>query len=534
MFIKRYSLLITAVSASIGLLGCGTLGTYYPKSSATPTAISHAERIPQRKSLVARKLPETDAETLPQQITQERAAQSLPEETPTVDLAAEILPVEFEPAPAEEPQPLEAEPPPYDSVPLPEPATDIEPLQATGMTLEQLESIALANNPAIKQLAATTQKAAGYRTQVFARPNPTVGYQGQQIADRQTDQHLAFIQRTFVTGGKLELNRRVLNANLAAQLQELEAQRFRVSTDIRIRFYQALALQRQLELIREFSVVAEKGLRIAELREEGGEGSHIDVLQAKIQMNEITLLQQQTNAKLAAVWREISALAGVPHLPQATLEGTLPTKTPARDWKQLAAALVAASPEYAAAQVRISRACADLERQLKQPLPNVAVQLGAGVDYATNSGMLNLQFGVPVPVNNANQGNIAAARAEVSRARLDAQRIQNDIEARLAMVSREYDTSVAAVNQYALNIIPSAVSSMELAEQAYQAGETEFVQLLIARRTYFDSNLEYVVAQSQLAGAQAKIDGFVLTGALNSIRDESGSDSLRGETLSQQ
>jgi cobalt-zinc-cadmium efflux system outer membrane protein len=446
----------------------------------------------------------------------------------------EILPVEFEPAPAEEPQPLEAEPPPYDAVPLPEPATDAEPVQGTGMTLEQLESIALANNPAIKELAATTQKAAGYRTQVGAKPNPSVGYQAQQLADEGTDQHLAIYEREFVTGGKLQLNRRVLNAALAAQLQELEAQRLRVTTDIRIRFYQALALQRQLELIKEFSTVAKKGLRIAELREEGGEGSHIDVLQAKIQSNEITLLQQQTNAKLAAVWREISALAGVPHLAYATLEGTLPTKTPGRDWEQLASTLVASSPEYAAAQVRITRACADLERQLKQPLPNVVTQFGAGFDNSTDSGMLNLQFGVPLPINNNNRGNISAARAEVTRARLDAQRIQNNIEARLAIVSREYDTAVAAVNQYASNIIPSAVSSMELAEQAYQAGEVEFVQLLIARRTYFESNLEYVVAQSQLAAAQAKIDGFVLTGALDSIRDESGSDSLRGATFSQQ
>jgi len=436
--------------------------------------------------------------------------------------------------------PIQTVPPPPlpgSNVP-PAPGSDDETGDANGvgnrMTLEELEGIALANNPAIQELVATTQKAAGYRTQVSVRPNPSVGYQGQQLADNHTDQHLAFMEREFVTAGKRQLNRRVLNAALAAQLQELEAQRLRVTTDIRIRFYQALAFQRQLELINEFSAVAEKGLRIAQLRREAGEGSQVDVLQATILKNEITLTQQQTSARLAAIWREISALAGVPNLPYATLEGTLPTLTPPRDWQQLSATLVQSSPEFAAAQVRITRACANLERQLKQPIPNLAVQLGAGVDYGAQSGMLNVQVGVPVPVSNANQGNIAAARAEIRRAHMDAQRIRNDIEARLAVVSREYDTAVAAVNQYSSNILPSAVSSMDLAEQAYQAGEAEFVQLLIARRTYFESNLKYVSAQSDLAGAQAQIDGFLLTGALNSVRDESGDDSLRGQTFSQQ
>lgn len=402
------------------------------------------------------------------------------------------------------------------------------------MTLQELEQLALTNNPAIQELAATTQKAAGYRTQVLTKPNPVVGYQGQQLADRGTDQHLAFVEQEFVTGGKLELNHRVLNATLYAQLRELDAQRLRVTTDIRIRFYKALAIQRQLDLIAEFSEVAAKGLRIAELRKEAGEGSQVDVLQAKIQKSEVDLSQQQARARLAAIWREIAALAGVPNLPYATLDGTLPKDTSTLDWQGVSSTLVSSSPEYAAARARISRAHAALERQIVQPIPNVAVQLAGGADYSTDSGMINVQVGLPIPLHNKNQGNIAAAHAEVCRAHMEAHRIENDIEARLAMVSQEYDTAAAAVDQYASQILPSAIDSMELAEQAYEAGEAEFVQLLIARKTYFDSNLKYVDAQSQLAIAQAKIDGFVLTGALEGVRDDSGDDSLRGQTFSQQ
>ncbi len=402
------------------------------------------------------------------------------------------------------------------------------------MTLQELESLALTNNPTISELAASTQKASGYRSQVLTRPNPIIGYQGQQLADRGTDQHLAFVEREFVTGGKLELNERVLNATLSAQLQELEAQRFRVRTDIRTRFYQALAIQNQIDIITEFHIIAEKGLEYAELRKKAGESSQVDVLQSQILKSEVGLAKRQADARLAAIWREISAVAGVSDLPIARLDGTLPTKTDLIDWDGLAASMVASSPEYNAAQDRIYRAHAALERQQVQPVPNVAVQLGAGVDYGTNSGMLNLQVGIPLPVSNKNLGNIEAANAEICRAQMEAQRIQNNIEARLAVVSKEYDTAVAAIDVYSTEILPSASASMKLADQAYKAGEVGFVQVLLTRKTFFDTNLQYINARSQLAIAQAKIDGFVLTGALDRVPDDSGDTSLRDLTFSQQ
>ena len=95
-----------------------------------------------------------------------------------------------------------------------------------GTTLDELVSLALNNNPAVKELAATTQKAAGYRTQVGLYANPNVGYQAQQLADRGTDQHLLFAEQEFATGGKLELNRRVQNEALRAQYYDTIRCRF--------------------------------------------------------------------------------------------------------------------------------------------------------------------------------------------------------------------------------------------------------------------------------------------------------------------
>jgi len=410
-------------------------------------------------------------------------------------------------------------------------AVDVNP---SGLTLEEFEAIALGNNPTIAELVATTQKAAGYRTQVGLRANPSIGYNGTQLADEGTDQHTAFISQTIVTADKLALNRRVLNEALRAQLQQLEAQKYRVTTDIRMKFYDALAAQQRIKLIQEFRSVSNKGVDLAELRKQALEGSQLDVLQAKVQQNEIDLALQQAEISYNAAWRELAALAGTPQMAPAVLRGELPAEATPRDWTTLAASMVASSPEYQAAQTRVSQAVANLDRQNVQAIPNLDVQFASGYDHATDSGLINVQVGAPIPVFNQNQGNIAAARAERARACREVERIENAISARLAAVSRDYDSSLAAVSKYTNDILPNAAEGLRLAETAYQAGETSFLQVLVARRTYFDTNLQFIASQAQLAQARAQVDGYVLSGALDAVEDSSGDDSLRGLTFSQQ
>ena len=108
--------------------------------------------------------------------------------------------------------------------------------ESPALTLDQIEQIALANNPTIISANAGANKAVGLQNQVGTRPNPTVGYSGNQIADEGTDQHTIYFEQEFIRGKKLQLNRQVLSHTTNAQRLETEVQRHRVLTDVRIRF----------------------------------------------------------------------------------------------------------------------------------------------------------------------------------------------------------------------------------------------------------------------------------------------------------
>lgn len=401
-------------------------------------------------------------------------------------------------------------------------------------TLASLEATALQNNPAIAQASASAYKAIGFHDQVGTKPNPTVGYNGTQLADQGTDQHVAFVEQDIVMGGKLARNRAVLSQEIQSQLWEVEAQRYRVQTDVRQRFYEALAAQRRLVLATEFREIAAKGVEVAKARVEAKEGSIPEVLQAEIQFNQVEVQRRQAEAAFRGAWNQLMAMVGLNGTAPGVLDGTLPVSVAFDDLQTIKGEAQTSSPELQAARARVARARANVERQEVQAIPNLSFQLAAGVDNGTNSGMVNAQVGLPVPIFNRNEGNIAAAHAELTRACQELRRIELSIESRMARAAQDYESAAAAVEQYQQTILPKAEQTLRLSEEAYSAGEFGFLQVLVARRTYFESNLEYVIAQSNLAQSEAYLQGLALSGGLGDTRDTEFDSGLRDQSLSGQ
>jgi outer membrane protein, heavy metal efflux system len=404
----------------------------------------------------------------------------------------------------------------------------------TSLNLATLEQMALENNPAIRQASASASKAAGFRDQVGLYPNPTLTYNGQQLGDAGTDQHMLTLSQDIVTGNKLCLNQQVLNQAVQAQLWEVEAQRQRVLTDVRTMYYEALAAQRRLALATDFQDVAAKGVRVAEARKAALEGSQPEILQAEIQLQEVELQQQQSQYELTAAWKELTAIVGLPDLSLSGLEGELPRTGEARDWDAVFEELASQSPELHAARSRVDRASANLCRQDAQAIPNLGLELGVGRDLGTGSDFAQVGIGVPLPVFNRNEGNISAAHAEYCRATQDYQRLRLSLKARLARAAKDHDSALATVQRYEGQILPKAQQSLSLSEQAYAAAEFDFLQVLTARRTYFESNVRAVDARRQLAQANTLIEGLLLSGGLSETVDTIEDDGLRGQALSGQ
>ncbi len=401
-----------------------------------------------------------------------------------------------------------------------------------GLTLEAIEQLALANNPAIKQANAASARAAGMRVQVGLKPNPTIGYFGEEIGNEGSEGlQGAFVSQIFLRGEKLAWNRQVHGHDVKAMNLQTETQRERVRTDVRLAFYDALAAQKRLQIAKEFRSVAQEGVIVSEERMEAKVGTRPDILQSQIQLGEIDLAIKQAEFELSAAINELAALVGVREFGTTEIIGELDVSVEARDTETEFALILAKSPQLAAAQVWVDRARDNIQRQQVQPIPNVKAQLGAGGDSATGTGFANVQLSIPVPVHNKNQGNIRAAQAEYCAATNNLQRIRQSIRLDLARVMREYKIAEATVRQYQVTILPKAEETLKLMKEAQSAGEFDFLRVLTARRSYIEANLKLVTAMGQLAKANAKLDGLLLTGGLSNVEMYDMDDSLRGQAL---
>ena len=276
----------------------------------------------------------------------------------------------------------------------------IQELEALGISLEELTQLALANNPVIRQAAAATGKTVGYREQVGLYSNPSVGYNGSQLADRSTDQHTAFVTQDIVTGQKLERNVHVLEHEVRAMTWDAETQRHTVLSDVKQLYYQYLGAQTQMRLAKDFVELGQQGVDLTGKRKKAGEASQLDVLQTEIQLQQLKVAERQATIAVKETWKQLLATVGIPMMELRKASGELPTIHRQFNWDEEYTKLLESSPELQACLARNCRARANLDRQLSQITPNLSLMTAAGYDRGTGSQMINTQVSLPLPIRN--------------------------------------------------------------------------------------------------------------------------------------
>ena len=383
------------------------------------------------------------------------------------------------------------------------------------MTLESMLQIAIGNNPTIRQAAAALEAARGNWVQVGLYPNPGVAYLGNQIGDQgRAGQQGAYFEQEFVRGGKLGLNREVAEREIVIAQQRLAAQRMRVNNDVRIHFYNTLIAQRAVEVTHDLRATGNQALDIAQSLFDAQQVSKVDVLQARVEANNAAIRVVNAENRLAASWRRLAAVAAVPGLPQQRVSGDLMADIPVFSWEESMGRILQESPELAASRTQVSRSIEALRRARVEPVPNLTVQAGPQYDYGTQHTITNVNILLPVPIFNYNQGNIRRAEADVRAARAAVLRQELTLTTRLAAEFERYSNARNQVKQYREQILPDAHETLDLVATTYRQGESSFLVLLTAQRTYFHTMLAYLDAQRELWETAISIDGLLLTDSL--------------------
>jgi cobalt-zinc-cadmium efflux system outer membrane protein len=388
---------------------------------------------------------------------------------------------------------------------------------AGGLTLESLESTALASNPSIARAAAAVAAARGAAVQAGLPFNPVVGYEGQQIGSGGlAEQHGLLVGQEFLRHEKRTLSREVACREVRMAEYRLMAQRARVITDVRMAFYRAVRAQRQIDMSADLLRISEQAHKAAQALMNAKEIARTDVLQAQIEVEVARTALQSAHNQHASAWSQLAAVTGQSALQVAPLSGDLFAAPTPLEFDSALAWLRGQSPEVAEAITNVERARFNLQRQIVEPRPNVSVQslynfvdngIGGKPDAA-------LALSVPVPLWNRNQGAIQQARYQVAVAEQSLTQLELALQQRLAPVFERYANSKNLVQQYGQTILPAAAEALQLTQKTFEVGEIGFTNLLIVQRSYRQQQLVFLEAAEALRLSEAEINGLLLSGSL--------------------
>jgi cobalt-zinc-cadmium efflux system outer membrane protein len=407
------------------------------------------------------------------------------------------------------------------SLPAPELLKDVA--TRTPMALADFEALADRDNPTLKQANAIVRRSQEQARQAGLYPNPSVGYQGEQIRGGAYGggEQGGFVQQTVVLGGKLGLRRNVYEQQKKSDQIGVEEQTYRVHGDVQQAFYGALTSQATVQLRQRLLGVALDAVETVHQLANVGQADAPDILQTEVETEQAKVDYATAQRQYLQAFRTLASLAGKGDLPVSPLRGDL-EKAPDLNAEQLVDSIVADSPTVKRSRQEAAIAQARLKDAKRESVPDL--QLRAGEQYNGEHVSENpnkaagaqsfASAGVNIPLWNHNQGNVEAAKAEIERANQDVLREQLSLRQQAAPLAQSYASAKFEAERYKTQLIPRAARAYELYLNKYQNMAQAYPQVLVSQRTLFQLQINYLMALHDVWRSAIALQNYTLSGGL--------------------
>jgi outer membrane protein, heavy metal efflux system len=393
-------------------------------------------------------------------------------------------------------------------------------------SLDDFEAFALKNNPTLKQAEAIVHLSAGLARQAGLWPNPSVGYQGEQIRGGSFGggEQGGFVQQTIVLGGKLGLRRNVFEQQRKEDEIGVQEQQLSVRGAIQLAFYSALAQLRIVEVQQKLMEIAIDAATTAHQLANVGQADAPDVLQAEVEAEQTKLEFVKAQRGYIQSHEQLAAIAGEPHMPLALLKGDL-DHPPAIDTDRYLDDLLQNSPTLKRAQQEAVRAEAALARDRREAIPDLSLHAGVQQNQELLEPSMHAvgvqsfaTAGIQIPIFNRNQGNVQAAKAQVEREHAEIERIRLQLVQTAQPLLQQYLIGKLEEERYRTQLIPRAQRAYELYLEKYRNMAAAYPEVIVSQRTLFQLEDSYAQTLGELWTTAIQLQSYLLTDGVSSPR----------------
>lgn len=387
--------------------------------------------------------------------------------------------------------------------------------QAPGFTENDAIAKALAQSPRLQAFGKAVLSAQGEQRQAGALPNPEISYSrenfggGQAYTDISPRQNSYGVSQLIEIGGKVSAREDIAGKGVEIANLDYQAAALDVVRDVSVAFNDVVAAEEDVRLAREQKELAKDVLQSVSKRVNAAASPLIQKSRAEVELStaDITLDTAMREREIAR--KKLAVLLGEGQLPalmeknsfynvsKPVLKGDAGTLTQTPDIKKLNAAL-----EQSRAKLALEKA---------NSIPDPRLNFGVVEIPSVNDHAFVASVSLPIPVFNANRGNIAKAHAEVARTEDDNRSAALTLGAALTQSEQEMESAYLKVETIRDKILPAAGKAFKLSREGYGLGRFPYLEVLDAQRSLFTAKEQYITALKEFHTAKANLER--ITGA---------------------
>ena len=272
-----------------------------------------------------------------------------------------------------------------------------------------------------------------------------------------------------------------------------EARRVEVLAQATGHFIHLVADQHRLKLAEEQVVLSESALEAAKRRTESGKASDLEEKRAKILLARARIAQEHAEHEMLATRKHLAATWGVTEPRLDGAQGDLLTPRVLPPLERLAGR-VSSSPEVARWITEGHLRDAETKLAEARRIPNLTV--GAGVRRLEGQGdqAFVLEFSVPLPLFDRNQGGIAEARSLSEKAGAERRAAEVRLSAVLYGLYQELKHSATEMESLRKEVIPASEEALATARDLFEQGKSSQLELLDVQRTLLEVKQDLIEA----------------------------------------
>jgi outer membrane protein, heavy metal efflux system len=391
------------------------------------------------------------------------------------------------------------------------------------LKLEDFLAMADGNNPTLRQAQAVVRRSEAEAKQASLYPNPSVGYEGDQIRGGSYGggEQGGFVAQTIVLGGKLGLRRDIYLQQKQSDQIAAEAQLLRVHSGITQMYYHALSAQQMVVLRERLEKLANDAVETAHQLANVGQADSPDVLETEVEAQQATIEFANAQRQFLEKFKALAAVAGKPSLQVAPLDAKLDVP-PEIDATAMVENILQQSPAVKEARQEVRIAEAKLKDARRETIPDLQLRAGEqqnlealpGAPGKRTGAQSFASVGIELPLWNRNQGNVGSAEAGLEVARQEVTRTELSLRQQAEALEQNYLSAKLEAERYRAELLPRARRAYELYLDKYQKMAQAYPQVLVSQRTLFELEAHYIDSLDRIWQNAIALQNFNLSEGL--------------------